>query len=197
MIFVQHRVNKLKSLKKINKDIGFELDVRSNNKKLTICHDALANGEDLKKILKKTSHRLVIFDVKEEGLEIPLLKLVNKFKIKNYFFLNVTPPRIDYLIKKKVKINLSLRLSSFENINRINDFFKKIKWIWIDTFNNEIPISYERLFKLRKKFNLCLVSPELVPTNNINIFNFFKKNKKKIKLFNAICTKKIHLWRKI
>ena len=90
-----------------------------------------------------------------------------------------------------------MRLSKIENVKNIQIFKGRIKWIWIDTFDNKIPLKANELQRIHKTFNLCLVSPELVPTNNISINKFAKNNQSKIKFFSAICSKKLFLWEKI
>ena len=53
MIFIKHRVNKIRDLKKLNKEYGVEIDIRSNGKNLYLHHDpykkvrALLNGSDI------------------------------------------------------------------------------------------------------------------------------------------------------
>lgn len=195
MIIIKHRINSINQLKKINPKLGVEFDVRTFKNYFSLSHNPFKKGEFLPKYLNNYKHAFAIIDVKEEGIERKILNTIKK-KINNYFFLNVSIPRIEILLKKKININLCLRLSEFENINKINFFYKKIKWIWVDTFNNKIPVNIHELKKLSNKFNLCLVSPELVPTNSIALKKFYILNKKKIKYFKAVCTKKTFFWKK-
>ena len=72
---------------------------------------------------------------------------------------------------------------------------KKIKWLWIDNFN-EIKLKKKFYLKLKKnKVKICLVSPELVKKERIKeirkIIHYFNKNNFKI---DAVCTKKPELW---
>ena len=39
MILIKHRANKIKDLKKLNKNYGVEIDIRSKGKKLYLHHD--------------------------------------------------------------------------------------------------------------------------------------------------------------
>ena len=81
MIIIQHRVSSIKHLKKVSNNIGIELDVRSYKKKLILSHDPFKKGKDLINLIKNLSHRITVFDIKEEGLELSVLKLIQKYKV--------------------------------------------------------------------------------------------------------------------
>ena len=196
MIKIQHRVNSLKKLKNIDHNFGVEVDVRSINKKLILNHEPFQKALPLDTFLKKFNHKFLILNVKEEGIENLILNYVKKNRIKNYFLLDVTIPKIFQFIKNKKKNILCLRISKFEKLNQLNFFNKKIEWIWVDTFDNKIPLNVNDLEGYSKKFKLCLVSPELVKTNNINVTKFIKINKYKLNFFSAVCSKNIKTWEK-
>ena len=196
MIKIQHRVNSLKKLKNIDHNFGVEVDVRSINKKLILNHEPFQKATSLDTFLKKFNHKFLILNVKEEGIENLILNYVKKNRIKNYFLLDVTVPKIFQFIKNKKKNNLCLRISKFERLNQLNFFNKKIEWIWVDTFDNKIPLNINDLEGYSKKFKLCLVSPELVKTNNIDVIKFIKINKYKLNFFSAVCSKNIKTWEK-
>lgn len=196
MIKIQHRVNSLKKLKNINHNFGVEVDVRSINKKLILNHEPFLKALSLDTFLKKFNHKFLILNVKEEGIENLILNCVKKNRIKNYFLLDVTFPKIFQFIKNKKKNNFCLRISKFEKLNELNFFNKKIEWIWVDTFDNKIPLNINDLVVYSKKFKLCLVSPELVKTNNINVTKFIKINKYKLNFFSAVCSKNVKTWEK-
>ena len=196
MIKIQHRVNSLKKLKNTDHNFGVEVDVRSINKKLILNHEPFQKATSLDTFLKKFNHKFLILNVKEEGIENFILNYVKKNRIKNYFLLDVTVPKIFQFIKNKKKNNLCLRISKFERLNQLNFFNKKIEWIWVDTFDNKIPLNINDLEGYSKKFKLCLVSPELVKTNNIDVIKFIKINKYKLNFFSAVCSKNIKTWEK-
>ena len=196
MIKIQHRVNSLKKLKNTDHNFGVEVDVRSINKKLILNHEPFQKATSLDTFLKKFNHKFLILNVKEEGIENLILNYVKKNRIKNYFLLDVTVPKIFQFIKNKKKNNLCLRISKFERLNQLNFFNKKIEWIWVDTFDNKIPLNINDLEGYSKKFKLCLVSPELVKTNNIDVTKFIKINKYKLNFFSAVCSKNIKTWEK-
>ena len=100
MILIAHKVNNLKELKKIPSIHGIEIDVRDFNNSLILQHDPFIKGEKIEMILKKFNHKFIIFNIKSERIEFKILNLINKFKIKDYFFLDSSFPMIRLLIKK-------------------------------------------------------------------------------------------------
>ena len=77
-------------------------------------------------------------------------------------------------------------------------FSKKIDWIWADCFNNYF-LNEEISNNLQKmEFKVCLVSPELqgrMQEKEIqDAYDFIKTNNIAI---DAICTKRIDLWKKL
>ncbi|MDB9746535.1 hypothetical protein OAB07_00500 [Candidatus Pelagibacter sp.] len=196
MIKIQHRVNTLRKLKNINESFGVEIDVRSINKKLILNHEPFQNAVLLDTFLKKFNHKFLILNVKEEGIENAILNCVKKNKVKNYFLLDVTIPKIFQFIKNKKKSNFCLRISKFEKLGDLNFFNRNIEWIWIDTFDGKIPLNDKDLKRYSKRFKLCLVSPELIKTNSINLTRFIKINKYKLNFFSAVCSKNIKTWEK-
>jgi hypothetical protein len=196
MLKILHRVNTVEKLNNTNIKYGIEIDVRSFNKKLILNHEPFQDSVSLNTILKKYQHKHLIFNVKEEGIEDLILSYIKKFKIKDYFLLDVTFPKIYHFIKNKKKINLCLRKSKFEELNELNFFKNKIKWVWIDTFDDKIPLNIKNLKLYSKIFKLCLVSPELVKSNSLSLSDFIKINKKKLNFFSAVCSKNVKNWEK-
>ena len=78
MIIIKHRVNTIESLKKTSKEFGVEIDLRSNNKEIYLNHDPFKKGEKLSNWLKYFKHKLIVLNVKEEGLEKFILKELKK-----------------------------------------------------------------------------------------------------------------------
>jgi hypothetical protein len=192
MIIIKHRVNSIQKLVNTSKDFGVEIDLRSNNKNIYLHHDPFKKGELFSKWIKKFNHKLIVLNVKEEGLENNILKILKKNKVQNFFFHDQT---FSSLLKNMSKTKVSIRYSEFEELKKANKLFVKIKWLWIDNFS-EIRIRKNFYMLLKsKKVKICLVSPELIKNNRVNeikkIILYFKKNKFKI---NAVCTKKPELW---
>ena len=187
MILISHRVNKLNQLKKTNTRYGIEIDIRDKNNDLIVTHDPFSNGIKLTTYLNSFKHKLIIANIKSERIEDRVIKIFKKKKIKNYFFLDSSIPKIIDMTKKNIN-NIGLRVSYYENIEIAVKLKGKVRWIWYDTFMG-IPKDLKE-FRLLKKMNykICLVSPEL-HKKKVN-FNSKQLNLlKKKRLIDAICTK--------
>ena len=195
MEFIAHRVNTIEELKQIPKKYGVELDLRDNGNRLILAHDPFVDGEDFEKYLKHYKHGTMILNIKSERIEHKVLELINKYKIKKYFFLDSSFPMI-YLLSKNGEKNIALRFSEFEAIDTSLNMAGKVKWIWIDCFS-KLPITQENYKILKSKgFKFCLVSPELQGQNEkLKEYKTYLEDEKII--LDAICTKvyNIELWR--
>jgi len=194
MILIKHRVNKVKELKNTDKNLGIEIDLRSDGKNIFLHHDPFKKGELFKHWIKNYNHKLLVLNVKEEGLEKKIIKILKKNKIKNFFFHDQS---FSTLIKNMNLTNVSIRHSEFEEIKEKNFLFSKIKWVWIDNFTKFNLNKKFYIFLKKKKIKICIVSPELTNIKRVeeiykNIL-YIKKNNLKI---DAVCTKKILIWKK-
>jgi hypothetical protein len=192
MILINHRVNSIKKLKSTPFNFGVEIDLRSKKNKIYLHHDPFKKGVSFEKWIKYYKHKIIVLNVKEEGLEKSILKILKKYRINNFFFHDQT---FSTLLKNMSKTKVSVRYSEFEDLKNIKYLFKKIKWIWIDNFSG---IKLEKKFYSylkRKKVKICLVSPELVKKSRVSevkkIILYLKKNNFTI---DAVCTKKPDLW---
>tara|TARA_Y100000741_G_scaffold115636_1_gene86796 strand:- start:353 stop:940 length:588 start_codon:yes stop_codon:yes gene_type:complete len=186
MKVIIHRVNNSSKLLSIPKKYGVEIDVRDYKNKLILNHDPFKKGEYLEKFLKNYCHDTLIVNVKSEFIEFEILKLLSKYKIKNYFFLDSSYPAIINLSKKNKKI--AIRVSDYESFENVYKIKPSCKWIWLEIFK-KIDLKKRDLDFIRKnKIKICLVSPEL--HNKKKDLYKIKKFllKKKIRI-NAVCTK--------
>jgi len=195
MIAIKHRVNTISNLKKTHFKYGVEVDLRSNNKKIYLHHDPFKRGELFEKWIKFYKHKLIVLNVKEEGLVFKIIKILKKNKINNFFFHDQT---FSTLIKNMSKMKVSIRYSEYEELKKMDYLFKKIKWLWLDNFNDfKLSKKFYNYLK-RKKVKICLVSPELVKKSRLKevkkIILSLKKNKFKL---DAVCTKKPELWMRL
>jgi hypothetical protein len=136
----------------------------------------------------------MILNIKSERIEYNVLKLLKKYKINKYFFLDCSFPMINSLSNSGEK-NIALRFSEFEGIDTIINMKNKVNWIWVDCFS-KFPLSIDNFYLLKSMgYKLCLVSPELQGHSK----NIQDKLIEKMKLipFDAICTKNSKKWKKI
>ncbi len=193
MIFIKHRVNTLSKLKSTPFDEGVEIDLRSNKKDIYLHHDPFKKGILFKSWIKFFKHKFIVLNVKEEGLEKKIFKILKKNKIKNFFFHDQT---FSSLLKTMNKTKVSIRVSEFEDIKKKEILFNKIKWVWLDNFTQiNIEKKFYKFLK-KKRIKICMVSPELVKEKRVKEIKVIFKYLKRLKMLpDAICTKKPRLWK--
>lgn len=185
MIKVIHRVNTIEFLKSIPSKFGVEIDIRSNaHGGLYLNHELEDTGVTLEEYLQNYNHRLLILNVKEEGIEEEVLRLVKKYNIEDYFFLDCSFPAIIKLIKQG-EHNIAIRFSQFEGLDTVVNMAYKAKWVWVDTFSYN-PLSEALVNHIKSLgYKICFVSPELQGQPERR--KIYLKQIKKLYL-NAICT---------
>ena len=134
MEIIIHRVNNISKLQKIPNNYGIEIDVRDYKNKLILNHDPFKNGTNLEPFLKNYNHGTLIINVKSEFIETKIIKLLRKYKISNFFFLDSSYPVIINFYKKKFN-KFALRVSDYECFENIYKFYPYCKWIWLEIFN--------------------------------------------------------------
>lgn len=205
MIYINHRVNTLMQLKKVPMQNGIELDIRYHEDELVLHHDPFGHHENVPEkfedLLKEWNHEgPMILNVKTEGIEQACINLMAKYKIKNWFFLDLSMPFFAIYAEraKNNEIsgfspdNLCVRYSEFEPIEYALAFKGKAKWVWVDCFTY-LPIddlSYNQLKDAG--FKICLVSPELQKHSMARIEEF--KSQLKDMYIDGVCTKRPDLW---
>ena len=187
MYFIAHRVNTIKDLLNTPNKYGVEIDLRDYQDKIILQHDPFKEGECFEEYLKNYNHGTMILNIKSEGIEPAVLKLIKKYNIRDYFFLDCSFPMINLLTSKGEK-NIALRFSEFEGMDTIRFMSQKVNWIWIDCFSKlpVVPENYKTLKILNYK--LCLVSPEL-QNQDLKLELYKNYLQKKDIIFDAICTK--------
>ena len=193
MLIIKHRTNTIAKVKNTPHEFGLEIDLRSNLKKIIVDHEPLKSSIAFENLLSHYNHKFLIANIKEEGIEDEVVKILKKNNIKNYFLLDVTVPQIIKISKKK-NYPIALRVSKYEHHAGLINFKKLHKWLWIDTFDKSIPLQIKDLKKLKKiGHKLCLVSPELGDPK-VNLLGFIKLNRRLISYLDAVCTKKPNDW---
>ena len=127
--------NHLSSLKRaLENNYGIETDIRDYRGKIVISHDVpkgkIILFEDLLKLYKKiNSNQALALNIKSDGLQTELQKLIKKYKIENYFIFDMSiPETIKY---SKTKLNIYVRLSEYEN-----DYKNYVhQGLWVDQFD--------------------------------------------------------------
>lgn len=187
MKFIAHRINTIDELKTIPEEYGVEIDIRDYGDRLILHHEPFKEGEDFEEFLKYYNHAILILNIKSERIEYRVLELIQKYHLKDYFFLDSSFPMI-YLLSKQGEKNIAIRYSEFEGIDTVLAMKNRVNWVWIDCFTR-LPID-QKGYKILKEanFKLCLVSPELVGREKeIEMYKGYLQ--KEGITIDAICTK--------
>ncbi|MBF0175272.1 MAG: hypothetical protein HQL63_00270 [Magnetococcales bacterium] len=160
MILVSHRINTRKQLLDAPQEFGVEVDLRSRGSELILHHDPFVSGERFETWLDDYNHRLLILNVKEEGLEQALLEIMAQRGIHDFFFLDQSFP---FLLKtaRSGETRCAVRVSEFETVATALALGGMVDWVWVDCFTR-FPLTEHDVRQLGEaRFKLCLVSPEL------------------------------------
>ncbi len=195
MKLIRHRINTVQDLKTVSHEMGVELDLREgcdgqNSGKIILQHDPFKEGESFEDYLKQYRHGLMILNIKTEGIESAVLELVKKYKVKDYFFLDVAFPAMMKLVLKGEK-QIAVRFSEHEPVEQCLALRGLVDWVWADCFTR-LPFTPESYTALKGSFKICLVSPELQNHPKERILEF--KNELKRYPIDAVCTKYPELW---
>jgi hypothetical protein len=182
-------------LRSVPSDFGVEVDVRSYGNRLIVQHDPFLDGEDLTDWLSAYRHSTLILNVKEEGLEGELIKLMSRYSIDDFFFLDQSFP---YIVKwaRSGESRCAVRVSEYESIQTALSMSGLVQWVWLDSFTSFL-FEVRDLIALKESgFKLCLVSPELqgrdVHSEAISILGRLSGAGS---LIDAVCTKCPDVWK--
>lgn len=193
MQIIKHRVNLLSDLHELPPFFGAEIDLRTHNGELILEHDPFKPGELFEEWLSSYNHGTLILNVKEEGLEGSIQKLLREFNIHDYFFLDQSIP---FLIKTihNGDHRCAVRFSEYESIETLLRFEGKAAWVWIDCFS-EGWFDERALLTIKEKFKMCFVSPELQGRFNPEEIHALRTRLVSIGISEqAVCTKLPKLW---
>lgn len=195
MLIVQHRVNDSIKLAETPRDYGIEIDIRSDERGLYLSHDPYLTGQRLSEFLDSYGHRLIVLNVKEEGLEPKVEELLELHGVSNYFFLDQSIP---FLVKRGIRglTKQAARISEYESIESLRLISNFCQWAWIDFFNapNLRPDLISEIQSLGLK--VCLVSPELHSMERqVEAFELAAQVKQSGLKIEAVCTKLPDIWK--
>ena len=178
--FICHRINTISELNNINTQFGVEIDLRDDHKtgKIILSHDPFSDGIYFEDYIKEYKHNTLILNIKSERIEITCLKLLEKYKITNYFFLDLYFPMIYLLNKDYNNNNIVCSFSEYEPIEYFLNCKNMVKYVWIDCFT-KFPLN-KNIYEIIKNENkkICIVSPELQkqPKKIIEYRNYIIEN---------------------
>ena len=207
MIYINHRINTIEALAKVPIENGIELDIRYHENTLILHHDPFGHHETKPEVFEELCKKWtnahnspMILNIKTEGIERACIDLMNKYNIKNWFFLDMSMPYFAAYAERASKDeiagfrpdNLAVRFSEREPIEYALSFADKARWVWVDCFTH-VPMD-RNIYNMIKSagFKICLVSPELQkhPTSLIKDFQDQYGDLD----IDAVCTKHPDLW---
>ena len=155
MIVCKHRVN---TLEPGDSSLGIEFDVREGpGGTILVTHDPWTSGPELATFLAAHRHTFYIVNIKCEGIEYEVLRLLKDANIENFFLLDCSFPMI-HKLSLKGETRIALRFSEYEEFRRMQG---RAQWVWVDVFSR-IPLGPKDCDELHALgYKLCLVSPEL------------------------------------
>ena len=142
---------------------------------LVISHDiANSNSLNLKEfftLYKKYPLELPLaLNIKADGLQIPLKKLLEEYKITNYFVFDMSVP--DTLTYVELNFNIFTRQSELEPNPCLYD---KAQGVWLDEFYTHWIDKKTIKFHLEQGKKVCIVSPELHQRNFLKEWEEYKQ----------------------
>lgn len=194
MQIINHRCNDIETLSKTKNFYGVEIDLRSSRNQIILSHDPFKTGINFEKWLNHFNHNFLILNVKEDGLEDKILRIMDKYNLNNFFFLDQTFPSIIKLTNLNFR-KIAIRLSEYEPIDCVINFAGKAEWVWVDYFN-KFPLDKKTYTLLHDiGFKICLVSPELHSlTQSKSIDKLIEFLKHENIYPDAVCTKLPDAW---
>ena len=186
-LLIAHRINSSEELAKIPTDSGVEIDLRDSNKGLILNHDPFSSGESLENFISNYNHKTLILNIKSERIEYDALKVLDKYKIDDYFFLDSSFPMLIELSNNGIT-NIAARISEYESIESISLVSNRVSWICLDSFNGFYLTKNDATQIKKLNLKTCLVSPEL--QGRQEEIESYSSQLKSIGLdVDAICTK--------
>jgi hypothetical protein len=190
MIIIQHRINTIEALQSVPVEFGVETDMRPGSAGIIHHHDPFAAGPLWSDYLQQFNHRLLIANIKSEGIEQQVIDDMAARSLDHYFLLDVSLPFMVKLAAKGHR-NMAVRFSEYEPIELATRFAGKLNWVWVDCFT-QLPLTTENHSFLKQHFKTCIVSPEL-HGHPVEMIAAFRQQLQQVPA-DAVCTRYPELW---
>jgi hypothetical protein len=159
MTIIAHRINTIDQLQELSPEYGIEIDVRAYNGRLVLSHDPYEDGDYLEEYLSAVGDRLVVFNIKESGIEDDVIELAARYDVAEYFLLDVEFPYIYMASRESSFTKMAVRFSEAEPIETALANAGYADWVWVDT-NTQLPLNGDSYRQLSEAgYQICLVSP--------------------------------------
>lgn len=180
--------------KSLKAGFGIETDLRdTGGGGVKLCHDAFitdAPSLDEFFVLCKTypQNYPLALNVKADGLQNAVKKLIEKYQIQNYFFFDMSVPDALYYLKMGLKV--FTRQSEYE---KEPSFYSEACGVWLDEFLGHWIDEKTILKHLENKKQVAIVSPDLHKREFLKEWEHYRDLIAKHKLWGQImlCTDRV------
>lgn len=158
--------NEKNSLSALNRAVlagyGIETDIRDYMGKLVISHNMADHGSPsleqfFESCAKLGSNPTLALNVKADGIQGELVKLLNQYNIENYFMFDMSIPEM--VVYKKNNMKFFTRHSDIEWQCVL---YEDAEGVWLDSFYEENWLTSEIVSgHLAEGKNVCIISPEI------------------------------------
>ncbi|WP_320820884.1 hypothetical protein [Thalassolituus sp.] len=168
---------------------GTETDVRDCQGKLVISHDIPTGNEILMsrflEIYKASGcGKTLALNIKSDGLQYPLMKLLEDYEVLNYFIFDMSVP--DALSSIKSGLTAYTRQSEYE---KECSFYELSNGVWMDEFSTDWIDLQSIKIHLKNNKKVCIVSPELHGREYLSKWKKYKEITKVLDSKNiTLCT---------
>lgn len=166
-----------------DKGFGVETDLRDYCNELVISHNIAQGGElSVEEFFalyqQKNMQTCLALNIKADGLQEKLKKLLGKYNIKNYFLFDMSiPDTIGYVNQN---FNVFSRRSEYE---KELPFYETSTGVWLDCFKSDWITNDEIESHMKACKNVCIVSSELHKREHMKAWQQYKQlNTKNIML---------------
>lgn len=170
----------------IESGFGFETDFRDCGGQVLISHNPPKGDEITAEGIFKMyqaagSHEPLALNIKADGLQDMMADLLERYKVTNYFFFDMSV--CDTVIYTDKNLKIASRLSEFETEM---PFYTDSTTVWIDYFNSDGPTIQKVIETLKDSKIACVVSPELHKRDYQQMWEQLKPMKDEERLY--LCT---------
>ena len=197
-LVVAHRRNTPDQLTQTPRELGVEMDLRSQGDRLVVTHEPFDDGVDFEEWLDSYDHAFLVANVKEEGLEERVEAALAARGIEEWTYLDQSFP---FLVKtlRRGETRCMVRISEYESVKTalalVPPLVPRPRWVWLDSFTGELPSARDLAGLARASLRIMVVSPELQARDPEPEVAGIRHRLAAAGLeLDAVCTKRPELW---
>ena len=169
---------------------GTETDLRDLDGEIVVSHDPPRSDSGIISFVQLLEMFCaydptlpLALNIKADGLQKPVAKLLQAWNINNYFLFDMSVP--DLLVSQRANLICYTRQSEFENIPSL---YERAKGVWMDEFFDPW-ISIDSIKgHIDNGKEVCIVSPELHGRDPVERWSFLESLPSSIQEKCTICT---------